>query len=61
MSFIQLLCSCCILTIEFDVIVEIGDSPLIFVIKLDEAEIVHSQKLECVSITLMNPAIDKTS
>jgi hypothetical protein len=34
-----------------------GD-PLIFVPKLDEAEIIHAQKLERVSITLMNRALD---
>lgn len=37
---------------------EINDEPLIFVLKLDEAEIVHAQKLERVSITLMNRALD---
>lgn len=39
---------------------EIGENPLIFVLKLDEAEIVHGQKLERVSITLMNRALDPT-
>ena len=33
---------------------ELAGKPLIFVIKLDEAEIVHYQKLERVSITIMN-------
>ena len=30
----------------------------LFVIKLDESEIVKGQKMECVSITLMNRALD---
>lgn len=34
--------------------------PLIFVLKLDEAEIIHGQKMERVSITLMNRALDST-
>jgi hypothetical protein len=38
--------------------VELGGKPLIFVLKLDEAEIVHGQKLERVSITLMNRALN---
>jgi len=37
---------------------EVQGDPLIFVLKLDEAEIVHAQKLERVSITLMNRALD---
>jgi hypothetical protein len=39
-------------------IAELAGKPLIFVLKLDEAEIVHSQKLERVSITLMNRALN---
>ena len=35
-----------------------GD-PLLFVLKLDEAEIIHGQKLERVSITIMNRALDR--
>jgi len=31
---------------------------LIFVLKLDEAEIIYSQKMECVSIILMNRTLD---
>ncbi len=38
--------------------IELAGRPLIFVIKLDEAEIVHSQKMERVSITLMNRALN---
>jgi hypothetical protein len=37
---------------------ELAGKPLIFVIKLDEAEIVHSQKLERISITIMNRALN---
>ena len=37
---------------------EVQGDPLIFVLKLDEAEIIHAQKLERVSITLMNRALD---
>lgn len=43
---------------NFCVIVELDGKPLIFVLKLDEAEIIHEQKLERVSITLMNRALD---
>ena len=39
-------------------IAELAGKPLIFVLKLDRAEIVHSQKLERVSITLMNRALN---
>ena len=39
---------------------ELGGKPLIFVLKMDEAEIIHAQKLERVSITLMNRALDAT-
>jgi hypothetical protein len=41
-------------------VAEVGDNPLIFMIKLDEAQIVHSQKLELVSVTLMNRALDSS-
>jgi len=37
---------------------ELQGRPLIFVLKLDEAEIIHAQKMERVSITLMNRALD---
>lgn len=37
---------------------ELQGQPLIFVLKLDEAELVHDQKMERVSITLMNMALD---
>lgn len=37
---------------------ELDGKLLIFVLKLDEAEIIHGQKLERVSITLMNRALD---
>ena len=39
---------------------EVQGDPLIFVIKLDEAEIIYGQKMERVSITLMNRALDPT-
>jgi len=39
---------------------EIGDAPLIFVLKMDEAEIIKEQKFECVSITLMNRSLSTT-
>jgi len=38
--------------------VEIKDGALIFVLKMDEAEIVHGEKLERICITLMNRALD---
>ena len=41
-------------------VAEVGDNLLIFVIKLDEAEIVHSQKLERVSVILMKRALDSS-
>ena len=37
---------------------EVGDEPLTFVLKLDEAEIMHGKKFERVSISLMNRALD---
>jgi hypothetical protein len=37
---------------------ELQGRSLIFVIKLDEAEVVHGQKMERVSITVMNRALD---
>jgi len=37
---------------------EVEGDPLIFCLKLDEAEIIHGQKLERVSITLMNRALN---
>jgi len=40
------------------VIAKIGENPLVFVIKMDEAEIVREQKFERVSITLMNHALN---
>ena len=40
------------------VFAEVGDDPLKFVLKLDEAEIMHGKKFEKVSITLMNCALD---
>ena len=36
----------------------VGFNPLVFVLKLDEAEIVHGKKFERVSMTLMNRAVD---
>jgi hypothetical protein len=36
---------------------EIGDAPLVFALKMDEAEIVKEQKFEHVSVTLMNRAL----
>ena len=38
--------------------VEIKDGSLIFVLKMDEAEIVYGEKLECICITLMNRALN---
>lgn len=38
-------------------VLELGDKPLIFVLKMDEAEIVKHQKMERVSVTLMNRAL----
>jgi hypothetical protein len=40
---------------------EFGDEPLIFVLKMDEAEIVKQQKLEKTSITLMNRALKRNA
>lgn len=37
---------------------ELGGQRLIFCLKLDEAEIVHAQKMERVSLTLMNRALN---
>lgn len=45
-------------SIMYCVYAELNGKPLLFVLKLDEAEIVHAQKLERVSITLMNRALD---
>ena len=39
-------------------IAKLNGDLLIFCIKLDEAEIVHAQKFERVSITLINRALD---
>ena len=39
---------------------ELQGKPLIFVLKLDEAEIVHGVKMERVSITVMNRALDSS-
>lgn len=39
---------------------ELQGKPLILVLKLDEAEIVHGMKMERVSITLMNKAFDSS-
>jgi len=37
---------------------ELNGQPLMFCIKLHEAEIVHAQKFERMSLTLMNRALD---
>jgi len=37
---------------------EVGDKPLVFVLKMDEAKILHGRKFERVSLTLMNHALD---
>jgi hypothetical protein len=37
---------------------ELYGKPLIFVLKLDEAEILHGKKFEKVSLTLLNWALD---
>jgi len=39
---------------------EVQRDPLIFVMKIDEVEIVHTQKLERISMTIMNRALDPT-
>lgn len=44
----------------FFVLIEVHGDPLIFCLKLDEAEIIYGQKMERVSITLMNRALDPT-
>jgi hypothetical protein len=38
---------------------ELGDEPLIFVLKMDEAEIVKPQKLKRASTTHMNRALKR--
>jgi len=38
--------------------IELSNKPLIIGLKLDKVEIVHGQKLECVSIMLMNRALN---
>jgi len=43
---------------HYCIIVEVGDQPLIFVIKMDEAEIIHAKKLERISISIMNRALN---
>lgn len=45
-------------SIMYCVYAELNGKPLLFVLKLDEAEIIHAQKLERVLITLMNRALD---
>ena len=52
------MCWCESLTICFAILAEVDGQPLIFVLKLDEAEIVHGVKMERVSLTLMNRALD---
>lgn len=37
---------------------EVGNTPLVFVLKMDEAEIMHGRKYERVSLTIMNRALD---
>ena len=39
-------------------VAECNGGPLIFVLKLDEAEVKHGKKYEPVSLTLMNRALD---
>ena len=51
---------CSMLNYSFIIFLELNGKPLIFVIKLDEVEIVYGQKLERVSLTLMNCALDPT-
>jgi len=46
------------LQIAYALLTETGENPLIFVLKMDETEIVHDQKFERVSITLMNHALN---
>ena len=38
--------------------VEPGEKPLIYVIKLDEAKIIHGHKFERINMTIMNRALD---
>ena len=38
--------------------VDPGEKPLIYVIKLDEAEIIHEHKFERINMTMMNRALD---
>lgn len=42
----------------YDIIVHECNGRLIFVLKLDESEVIKGQKLERVSLTLMNRALD---
>ena len=42
----------------FVVCAELGSNPLVFVLKLDEAKMVHGKKFEHVSMTLMNRVVD---
>jgi hypothetical protein len=46
------------MVVRISIFAEVGDDPLKFVLKLDEAEIMHGKKFERVSITLMNRALD---
>jgi hypothetical protein len=52
------MCWCESLTICFAILAEVDGRPLIFVLKLDEAEIIHGVKMERVSLTLMNRDLD---
>lgn len=57
---IQKACNCLIhVTLLCASYTELGDKPLIFVLKLNEAEVIHGQKMERVSITIMNRALDR--
>jgi len=39
---------------------EVGDKPLVFVLKMDETEILYGRKFESVSLTLMNCTLDSS-
>ena len=43
----------------YDISIEEAHGKLVFVIKLDEMELINDEKYERVSITLMNRAMDK--
>jgi hypothetical protein len=48
----------CFVIIDFPLHAECNDGPLVFVLKLDEAEVQKCKKYECVGLTLMNRALN---